>query len=117
MGKIYVAAFLLPMPVTKHLTDIGWEFESTARLPDNLIAVLQNVFEVRAVDAYLGMDVLEGPGIKFTAIRDALGKIENISAQLRGRKPEELRTTLASVGLKDIEVFVPSATKGDDTAP
>lgn len=108
VGKVYVAAFLLPTPVTKRLTDIGWEFESPVRLPENLIAVLEDAFGVRPVKAYLGMDVLEGEGLKFTAIRDSAGRIENISAQLRGREPNELCATLASVGLGNIEVFVPS---------
>ena len=115
MGKTYVAAFLLPTPVAKRLSEIGWEFESPIRLPERLIAVLKEAFDVSSADAYLGMDVLQGHGLKMTALRDTEGKIEHIFVQLRGRKPEELRNVLASAGLSQVDVFVPS--EGQSDAP
>ncbi len=108
MGKVYVAAFLLPSPVKKRLTDAGWEFESSARLPESLIAVLEDAFYVHHSDAYLGLDVFEGEGIKFTIVRDSSGRIEHIAAQLRGLNPKELSTKLAFARLTNIEIFVPS---------
>lgn len=108
MGKVYVAAFLLPTPMTKRLTDAGWEFESSVRLPESLIAVLEDEFYVCHTDTYLGMDVFEGEGVKFTIIRDSSGRIEHIAAQLRGLNPKELSAKLASARFRNIEVFVPS---------
>lgn len=107
MRKSYLAAFLLPIPVTKCLTDVGWEFESTARLPENLITALQGAFDIHANESYLGMDVFEGSGLKLTAARDSEGRIENIFVQLSYRKPEELRAALVSAEFNNVEVFVP----------
>lgn len=109
MSDKYVAAFLLPKSAEKHLTDSGWEFDSSARLSELLISVLGDAFSTRVCKSYLGMDVFEGRGLKLTAVRDSAGRIENIFAQLRGTKPEELRAVLASASMSDVEVFVPSA--------
>jgi hypothetical protein len=107
--KPYLAAFLLPTPVTKCLTAIGWEFESAGRLPEDLIVALQGVFDIHATKTYLGMDVFEGNGLKLTASRDAEGRIESIFVQLRDRRPDELRIALAAAGFNKVEVFVPEA--------
>lgn len=109
MKRMYTAAFLLPTPVEKDLTDAGWEFASQARLPEQLLSVLIKAFAVRARECYLDMDVFEGQGLKITAVRDAVGQIENVAVQLRGTKADELRAALISAGLGEIEVFVPSA--------
>ena len=108
MGKIYVAAFLLPSPVKKMLTNFGWEFESRARLPEQTIDALRSEFGVHHTESYLGMDVWEADGLKATVLRDESGGIEEIFVQLRSRKPDELRGALKAAGLESVEVFLPS---------
>ncbi len=108
MGGAYFAAFILPVPTAKLLTEIGWEFNSSARLAESVIADLQKTFCLQEKDDYSSMSVYEGEGVKLTAIRDSSGEIENISVQLRGRKPEELRAALASAGVGNVEVFSPT---------
>ncbi|GGY72036.1 hypothetical protein GCM10007388_00020 [Pseudoduganella plicata] len=105
----YVAAFLLPSPIARCLTDAGWAFFSLARLPDKLIVVLETEFDARHTEIYLGMDVWRGEGVKFTVIRDPSCQIELISAQLYGHEAAKLEGVLASAGFKDVEVFVLSA--------
>lgn len=108
MGKIYVAAFLLPSPVEKHLTDYGWEFESSERLPEQTVEALRSGMGVRHTETYLGVDVWEGDGLKASVSRDAAGTIEEVYVQLFSRRPEELRGALHAAGLDSIEVFVPN---------
>lgn len=105
---MYIAAFLLPTPVEKHLTDVGWEFDSPTFLPESLIFVLIKAFAVRPAESYLGIDVFEGDGLKLSVLRDSAGQIQNIYAQLRGTEPDKLRAALISAGLSDVQVFVPS---------
>lgn len=107
MGKIYVAAFLLPSPVEKHLTDYGWEFDSPKHLPERTIEALRSGLGVHHTETYLGMDVWEADGLKATVSRDAAGSIEEVFVQLFSRKPDELRDALQAAGLDSIEVFVP----------
>lgn len=109
MGRVYVAAFLLPSPVKKILTDFGWEFESPEHLPEQTIEALRSALGVRHTETYLGMDVWETDGVKATIVRDESGSIEEVSVQLYSRKPDDLRLALHAAGLDNIEVFVPGA--------
>jgi hypothetical protein len=108
MEKSYLAAFLLPSPASRRLTVDGWEFDSPNRVPEDALQVLQRVFQGTERAGYLGMQVVEGKGLKATAVRDPAGRIENIFVQLKGRRPEEIRTALNAAGLGDVEVFVPA---------
>jgi hypothetical protein len=108
MGQAYIAAFLLPLPVTKDLTDDGWEFTSPRRLAEPVLEVLRRAFQAHHTETYPGFDVFEGEGLKISAARDSSGEIESIFVQLRERRPAELRSCIAEAGLDDIEIFVPS---------
>lgn len=71
MGGSYAAIYLLPTPVTKRLGSSGWAFESSARLPEELIKILTHAYGLRFAKRYLGMDTFDGDSIQATAIRDA----------------------------------------------
>lgn len=107
MGGSYVAIFLLPTHVTKRLESSGWEFESPARLPEELIKVLTHAYGLRFTKRYLGMEMFDGDSIQVTAIRDARGNIEHVSIQWRAQKADNVRAVLNSAGFQDVEVFVP----------
>lgn len=107
MGGSYVAIFLLPTPVTKRLESSGWEFESPARLPEELVKILTHVYSLHFIKRYLGMDIFDGDSIQMAVIRDARGNIENISIQWRAQKADNVRAVLNSARFQDVEVFVP----------
>lgn len=112
MGNPYVAAFFLPISVTKRLSEIGWEFESSERLPEDLISVLESGLGLAHREKWAGIDVYEAEGLKATVIRDSSGQIEHVYFQLRSKTPADLCSALNESGRRDVELFVPSEADG-----
>lgn len=108
MGNPYVAAFFLPISATKWLSEIGWEFESPERLPEELISVLESELGAVHAEQRSDVDVYLAEGLKATVIRDPDGQIEHIYFQLRSKTAADLRSALDALGRRDVVLFVPS---------
>lgn len=108
MGNVYKSAFLIPASTTKRLGDAGWEFESNERLPRGLLLALERGLSLKSGKSYLGMEILEGDGIKFTISCDSVGGIENIFIQFHTRGIDELRQILADAAFDKVDLFVPT---------
>jgi len=107
MGHVYESVFLLPMPTKKQLGEDGWEFESSERLPRELVVTLESGLSLKRGKFYLGQEIYEGEGIKLIVVCDDDGEIENIFIQLRTRTIEEIRRVLVDVRFEKVEIFIP----------
>jgi hypothetical protein len=82
-GK-YQAAFILPVGANKVLGEDGWEFEGSARLPEEVKDYLIQSLKLSFLESYLGIESYVDGDIKMSVIFDDQNEIESIHFQLYG---------------------------------
>ena len=82
-GK-YQAAFIVPIGAKKILGEDGWEFESSARLSEEIKDYLIQLLNLHFLESYLGIESYVDDDIKMSIIFDDQNEIESIHFQLYG---------------------------------
>lgn len=82
MKRKYQAAFIVPVGANKVLGEDGWEFESSARLSEEIKDYLVQSLRLSFLESYLGIESYVDGDIKMSVIFDDQNKIESINFQL-----------------------------------
>jgi len=82
-GK-YQAAFIVPVGANKVLGEDGWEFESSARLSEEVREYLIQSLKLSFLESYLGIESYIDGDIKMSITFDDQNEIESIHFQLCG---------------------------------
>jgi len=112
-GK-YRATFVIPLDSERILGDMGWEFFSSDRIPQDIVRLLMTELSLTKSDAYLGMKEFAGENAKATVLLDEQGQVEAI--YLRAYEDRDIHGELlrALNLMKDkvmVEVFSPVPTQ------
>ena len=104
----YQAAFIIPVGARKFLDEDGWEFDSPARLSEDIKDYLIESLKLGFLESYLGVESYVDGNIKMSIILDDKNEIEIFYFQLYGDALGRL-TELCQSGRvsSEAELFIP----------
>lgn len=106
-GK-YQAAFIVPVGASKVFGEDGWEFESPARLSEEIKDYLIRSLRLNFSESYPGVESYVDDDMKMSVIFDDQNKVESIYFQLYGGSLETLSEVCQdSEMLLVAELFIP----------
>lgn len=106
MNTPYKAVFIIPKSAIKTLDSVGWLFQTSDRVRQEVLDTLKYVFSLKRLDEHCDIVIYAGEGIKMSVIYDSVGLIEQISLQLRAVTEDDVRRVLSDK-FDDIDIFVP----------
>jgi hypothetical protein len=113
MKGAYRSFFIIPKGARRTLSEAGWEFLSTERIPSELVDSLIERLLLTKTDSYLGMEEFSSSSLKAIAFLDDLGMVQHV--HVRAFKDREIEIELGTLlSLLDdrgaLEVFSPGRT-------
>jgi len=106
-GK-YQAAFIVPVGANKVLGEDGWEFESSARLSEEVRDYLIQSLKLSFFESYLGIESYVDGDIKMSVIFDDQNEVESIHFQLYGGSLAILSEVCQNMRMSSkVELFIP----------
>ncbi|WP_174932222.1 hypothetical protein [Burkholderia lata] len=108
----YEAAFILPLPNEKWLTDDGWEFRTDTRLPDATRTFLTTTLGMQQLARYAGEQNYVSPDVEASILEDDSGAIELVHIKLYNMRAEQLLKMFDASSLAaTTELFFPRSRK------
>lgn len=112
LRRRYEAAFILPLPNEKRLTDDGWEFSADTRLPEATRIFLATTLGMQPLERFAGEQHFVSPEVDASALEDDSGAIELVHIKLYDMRAEHLLKMFDASSLAaTTELFFPPSWK------